>query len=156
VVIVGLGGALLALLAWTLFGGATTAPRPVAEGSVVPAAVAGAAQGRAAVTADAAPAPAPAAVPAVAPRRCAARADSSRAGAAAARPPAVATAEPGAPPVAVSIRHRPRRRRRHRASTPRPSARGRAPRLARIAINSSSYSGRRSESDGDDQRPDLP
>jgi general secretion pathway protein B len=146
-VIVGLGGALLALLAWTLFSGATTAPRPVAEGSVVPAAVAPAPTTPKVVlpvTAEAAPAPAPAATPVVAPAAVPpVPTRVAPAPAAAARPPAVATAEPGraarragvdpasAAPAASASRIY------AQAELPEDVRRD----LPRIAINGSSYSG---------------
>jgi len=148
-VTIGLGGALIALLAWLLLGGGTTPSRPIAEGVVAPAAVAPAPKAVLPVTADAVPAapalpPPTAALPAVVPAPVpSAAARVAPPAAAAVRPPAVATAEPrratsrtaAAPASAAPA-----------ASAPRIYAQGELPEevrrdLPRIAINGSSYSG---------------
>ncbi len=159
-VIVGLGGALLALLAWTLFGGSTAPPRPVVEGSVAPAVVAPpAARCRAGRRAECrvacdrrhcARAGARACRNANGRARCAAgRGNASRAGAACRRPPAGGrgrrgTARGAARPERVG--RNARRRRRAASAAPRIYAQGELPEdvrrdLPRIAINGSSYSG---------------
>jgi general secretion pathway protein B len=148
--IVGLGGALLALLAWTLFGGSAAPPHPAVEGSVAPAVVVAPPPSvTPPVSAEAASAATPArvAAPAVAPAPVPRVATPVVPPPAAVRPPAVAAAEERRAP-----------RRAASASTPAlaavPAASA-APRiysqselpedvrrdLPRIAINGSSYSG---------------
>ncbi len=138
-VIVGLGGALLALLAWTFFGGSTPPSRPAVEGSVAPAFVAPAVVAPPTpnvalpVTTETAPAPVPPVATQVVPPAPAAI-----------RPPAVAATEERRPArraaSAATLAAAPA------ASTPRIYAQGELPEdvrrdLPRIAINGSSYSG---------------
>jgi len=149
-VIVALGVALVAVLAWMLLGGGTTLPRPVVEGSVAPAAVAPPAKAVLPVTADPVPAAPPAAVPptAAAPANVPTAVPAAPirvAPAATVRPPPVATAEPhrstrraAADPASATTASA--------ASAPRIYAQGELPEdvrrdLPRIAFNGSSYSG---------------
>jgi len=151
-VIVALGVALVALLAWMLLGGGTPPPRPVVEGSVAPAALAPLPKAALPVTTEAAPVTPPAAVPtAGAPAVVPAAVPSAPArvaptAAAATRAPAVATAEPRRPTRRAAAEAASAATTASPASAPRIYAQGELPEdvrrdLPRIAFNGSSYSG---------------
>jgi general secretion pathway protein B len=149
-VIVGLGGALLALLAWTFFGASTPPSRPAVEGSVAPTVVAPPPPNVALpVTPETAPAPVPArvAAPTVAPAAVPPVATQVVPPAPAAiRPPAVAAAEERRPARRATSASAATLAAAPAASAPRIYAQSELPDdvrrdLPRIAINGSSYSG---------------
>jgi general secretion pathway protein B len=154
-VIVGLGGALLALLAWTFFGGSTPPSRPAVEGLVAPTVVAPAVVAppppnvALPVTTETAPAPVPARVAAPTVASAAAPPVATQVvppAPTAVRPPAVAAAEERRPARRVPSASAATLAAAPAASAPRIYAQGELPEdvrrdLPRIAINGSSYSG---------------
>jgi general secretion pathway protein B len=142
---IALAGALVAMLAWSIFGGSATPPRPITEGSVAPVPVAPVAVAPAppiertlpaatmpSVAAPAAPMATPAPVRPAAVAAADARRSGRRAGAESAADPTLAAA----PPVAASAA-RAETRVYAQAELPEEIRRE----LPKVAINGSSYSG---------------